>query len=746
MRNDAAQLNEFMTGDGPKAGKNDMNQSRISRPSRNAFKVRGLPRALATAFGLAGALLATGCAAPNADVAQIRKVIKERGSGSLLRFAEDAATRGDHAAAIPMFRRAHQSESGSAAPLIGLGRSLAAIGQYRAAADAFAEAIDKDDQAAAAYRGLGNSQLVLGQYANAVANFSQAARLEPGNAANYSGLGIAFDASGNHAEALRSFREGLAQAGGTSLRGNYGLSLALHGDRMGIDVLEDTVRQADSGARERVNLALAYALFGDYRRAATMASIDLDVGAARANLVFASTLRGLDPRARTVAMLQGSAAPKTDTREPANRGQGNADETQVRATIARLLPEPQATAPTPQPETDPAVLAGAPPLLEPEGWAVQIAAYRKLEHLTPGWRFLSVKYADLIGHLEPRRSEVDHPHSPQGPSGFFYRLNAGPLTGRAEANGICQALQARGGECWVRAPEPAEGRLPGDQDRDAERALIGSADHEAVMKQLAEQAMAPNVPQAASEPEPIAEAPAKAASIADLSPYVVAASSDRQVSLALNPVAPEAAMAALQPHLVQNRANRAHALTLAPVAADAAMVALRPHLVAQRSDRGETLGLAPIPATAAMQPLTPLLVATQTPGQRQQALPLSPAEAVLAGATDEAKITLQPVDLPQLGDTNPDPAETEVLPANFGQDGRAALGSERPAARTISAFEEAEAWMAQEAQATAPTLKPVEPSKNAVRADQQSLQRSGAPLSPLDQSGSEKPDTKSEEG
>ncbi len=713
-----------------------MNQSRKSRLSRN-FSV---------ALGLAGMLVAAGCAAPNADVAQVRKVIEERGSGSLLRFAEDAAARGDHAAAIPLFRRAHQSESGNALPLIGLGRSLAAIGQYRAAADAFAEALDKDDQAATAYRGLGNSQLVLGQYANAVANFSQAARLEPGNAANYSGLGIAFDASGNHAEALRSFREGLAQAGGTSLRGNYGLSLALHGDRMGIDLLEDAVRQADSGARERVNLALAYALFGDYQRAATMASIDLDVRAARANLVFASTLRGLEPRARTVAMLQGSAAPKTDIREPANRGQGNGDQAQVRATIARLLPEPQAAAPAPQPETDPAVLAGAPPLLEPEGWAVQIAAYRKLEHLTPGWRFLSVKYADLIGHLEPRRSEVDHPYSPEGPSGFFYRLNAGPLTGRAQANGICQALQARGGECWVRAPEPAEGSLPGDQDRDAERALIGSADHEAVMKQLAEQAMAPSLPQAEAELAPVAEAPAKRASITDLSPYVVVAGIDRRTPLALSPVAPEAALAPLQPLLVQDHASRADRLALAPVTAAAAMVALQPHLIDQQRDRSEILALAPIPAEAAMQSLSPLLVAAQAPDQRWQALPLSPAEAVLAGATDDAKITLPAVDLPQLGEDSLEATETEVLPANFGPSGRTVMSSDRPAARTISAFEEAEAWMAQEAQAPAPMLKPVAPSKDAARADQQSLQQSGAPLSPLDQSGSEKSETPAKEG
>lgn len=713
-----------------------MTKSSPSRQAPVAVPRHSAGRLIAWAL-CAGGLALGGCAAPNAGVQQAKKVMKEQGGGSLLGFAEAAAARGDYAAAIPMFRRAHQQHRGDAQPLIGLGRALAAIGQYAAAADAFAEAIAKDDQNAAAYRGLGNSQLVLGQYANAVANFSQAVRLQPGEPGNYSGLGVAFDASGNHGEAVRVYDRGAGNfADDLRLRGNYGLSLALHGDRAGIAMLEDVVRQPASAARDRLNLALAYALFGDYDRAAIMAGIDLDARAVRSNLVQAATLRGLAPKDRTIAMLQGGAAPKTDTREPANRGGGNRDMAQVRATIARLLPgtaTPEETYESTAPAADPAVLAGAPPLMEAEGWAVQIAAYRKLEHLTPGWRYLSAKYADLIGGLEPRRSEVDHPDTGKGPSGFFYRLNAGPLTGRAEAVSICQAMQARGGECWVRAPEPAEGSLP---DGNApEQSLIGSADHEAVMRELAQQVME----------QPAAE---QRAAIDDLTPFI-APRADRQATpLALNSVTPAQAMAGLAPYLAPPGGGHSEALPLEPVVPEMAMAGLAPYMVAAPGDHAESLPLEPVAPETAMAALAPLLA--EASGPRETVLTLADAPAAVPTAladpfgmakTPDTGIALPPLNLPALPNlanaSDDSAAQAEALPASFGATGRTRLGAPDPAALTISAFEEAEAWRAQEESAAAPNLSPVAPVNAEVRAGG-SLERSGTPLSSLDGSGSEK--------
>ena len=106
-----------------------------------------------------------------------------------------------------------------------------------------------------------------------------------------------------------------------------------------------------------------------------------------------------------------------------------------------------------------------PPLLNNEGYALQIAAYRKADQLVEGWNILHKRYADLIGTLSPRRSEVDFGKRNKDPKGFFYRLNAGPLTTFEEAKVLCDQIISRGGPCWVRSPEPAEGHLPKEQPK-----------------------------------------------------------------------------------------------------------------------------------------------------------------------------------------------------------------------------------------------------------------------------------------
>jgi hypothetical protein len=128
--------------------------------------------------------------------------------------------------------------------------------------------------------------------------------------------------------------------------------------------------------------------------------------------------------------------------------------------VRRLLAEPAVVS---APEPAPAPVEEAmdiPPLDHNVGYAVQIAAYRHASELNPGWAMLKEKYKDLIGGLEPRRSEVDFGNRDSNPKGFFYRLNAGPLNSYKAAKAICDAISAQGGDCWVRPPLPTEGRVP----------------------------------------------------------------------------------------------------------------------------------------------------------------------------------------------------------------------------------------------------------------------------------------------
>jgi len=403
---------------------------------------------------------------------------------SLVDLGYAAAAQGDHATAIQHFRSAHAKNLAYAfarhEPLVGLGESLLAIGQNSAAAKVFVKAANSGG-GARAYRGLSKAQLYLNQTGLAVETARRAVQIDPEDPESRSVLGVAMDVHGDHQGAISIYADAITRfPGSMSILSNYGLSMIMAGDmEEGTRMLEDVVRDPRATARDRQNLALAYALGGDFDRGGALAAIDLDVDGVRANLLYADMLRALSPRARFASLISSTRAPKTDYSQNANAVYLRGDNAAwVEETVRRLVP-------VSMPEE---AVTDVPPLMDPTGWAVQIAAYRKLEHLAPGWSYLSTKYADIIGDLEPRRSEVNHPPAAKGPVGFFYRLNAGPLRSKAEADDICRQLEARGGECWVRPPTQGEGRLP-EADRiaqmAAEVAMLKSNDYNAVVNQFA---------------------------------------------------------------------------------------------------------------------------------------------------------------------------------------------------------------------------------------------------------------------
>lgn len=436
------------------------------------------------AAAAAGSLLMLSNCAHDANSEFAYGSVEATDSGSsVIDLGYAAAARGDHATAIQYFRSAHAKNLAYAfakhEPLVGLGQSLMAIGQNGDAAKVFIKAA-KAGGGSVALRGLAQAQLHINQAGLAVESARRAVQLDPNDAKSMGILGVALDVLGDHQGAASIYTDAMMRfPGSLSLASNHGLSMVMTGDiQAGTRLLEDVVRDPRATARDRQNLALAYALDGDYDRGAALAAIDLDVTGVKANLLYADMLRAMSPKARLSALVVGAQAPKTDKGQNANAVYIKGDNAAwVEASVRRLVPV--------QGSAD---LAGVPPLMDPTGWAVQIAAYRKLEHLAPGWAYLSSKYAAIIGGLEPRRSEVNHPQAAKGPVGFFYRLNAGPLRSRAQASDICARLTARGAECWVRPPTQGEGRLPdGDSmaSNAAESAMVSSSDYNAVVNQFA---------------------------------------------------------------------------------------------------------------------------------------------------------------------------------------------------------------------------------------------------------------------
>lgn len=457
---------------GPKMGFGNNNAQQL-KPSSGMGKSKSVFTALCLGFFMAACTTSGiehkspgGIAPPQ----KVRATPRKSGDALYSDLAHHFLKQGNYAMAIPMFRQALRTKGLRPSLLNGLGESLIAIGQYDEAIKTYKVSLNKDSSNAAALLGLGNSYLAFGDLPLAESYFRSSLVAGYPGTAPHAGLAITLDANNRHEEAMNVMAEGLSHhLDDADLLNNKALSLALHNDaKAAIEILEALVRRKDSSIEMRQNLALAYTFNGNQTKALRMAAIDYDADLAAEAVSNFGMIMGLDPATRTRALLYGLVNEREDGEQAANL-KVTGDEATKLETAKRLTEKPKPKPkpimlPKPKPKVE------LPPMIEPEGWAVQIAAYRFAREVMPGWRMLHKKYNDIIGHLEPRRSEVDFgEREGKGPKGGFYRLNAGPLKNFKLAFAVCQELIAAGGECWIRPPEPAEGKLP-SQDNDADKA------------------------------------------------------------------------------------------------------------------------------------------------------------------------------------------------------------------------------------------------------------------------------------
>lgn len=82
-----------------------------------------------------------------------------------------------------------------------------------------------------------------------------------------------------------------------------------------------------------------------------------------------------------------------------------------------------------------------------KAWRVQIAAMRTGEAAEQAWKTAVAKYNDLLGELRLNVEQVT-----LGERGTFYRVQAGPLAGKKQADALCAALKIREQGCLVVRP------------------------------------------------------------------------------------------------------------------------------------------------------------------------------------------------------------------------------------------------------------------------------------------------------
>ena len=247
----------------------------------------GLAAYVRGAACVAGALLLlSGCAElrANTEESQI--------SGILSDAAKDAQMAFDYEVAVRHYQTLYQRDGDNLEALLGYARNLRYAGSPRDAIKVVKKGLAKHGERADLMLELAKAYIAAAIVGDAGETLKKARELAPDDWGVYATMGILLDRLGNYEEAQSEYRWALKLApDNVAVRNNLALSLAQSGRLAeGIRVLERVVHSENVTAQARQNLALLYALKGEFENAERLAREDLPRDAAAENI---ATLRRL---------------------------------------------------------------------------------------------------------------------------------------------------------------------------------------------------------------------------------------------------------------------------------------------------------------------------------------------------------------------------------------------------------------------------------------------------------------------
>jgi Flp pilus assembly protein TadD len=374
----------------------------------------------------------------------------------------------------------HHASSASGQPSgeVGLAtRALAALAANDpATAVGYAEKAVENTPNEASFRALlGSAYFAAGRFASAEAAFKDSLSIDANQPQITLKVALAQIAQGKNAEAIVT----LDSARGTIDPADYGLALALAG-RPGdaVAMLGAVARAVGADARVRQNLALSYALSGDWTSAKTIAAQDVPADQLDGRMQQWLQLANPAKPGDQLAALIGVTPAASDPGEPTRLALAKPD-TQVAQAAPAEQPVPQVaeatvppigpmeaapgdapvasspsftaevTAPPPPPAAKPArvVHARLPKVAirraGKSGAVMQIGAYGNAQRVAAAWNAAARRYGALREYT-PMSARFD------SPKGTFYRLSVKGFASMNEANALCTSLRRGGGTCFVR--------------------------------------------------------------------------------------------------------------------------------------------------------------------------------------------------------------------------------------------------------------------------------------------------------
>ena len=385
-------------------------------------------------------------------------------------------------------------------------RAQAALekGDFAAAVELAERAVDGSPRDAGFRALLGNAYFAAGRFASAETAYRDSLALIPNQPQLVLKLALVSIAQGKHGEALAQLDAARQVLDPT----DYGLALALAGQpASAVSVLEEAARATGADSRVRQNLALAYALQGDWTAAKVVASQDVPADQLDARIqqwmTFAQPARASDQVAALTGVTPAAADPGQPTRlalAPQETRVALAEPV-VPAPVAApafeaappMVEQAAAVQPMPAPVPEPVAMAAAdpapfapPPVVEApkpqvkkaakaktkaaaakpglsaksatlfhkasfpkvgrgkSNAVVQLGAYSSRPFVNVAWSKLAKKYAALRD-FTPSAARFD------SAKGTFYRLSIQGFASDGDARDFCEALQSAGGKCFVRS-------------------------------------------------------------------------------------------------------------------------------------------------------------------------------------------------------------------------------------------------------------------------------------------------------
>ena len=207
---------------------------------------------------------------------------------ALLQMADNLQKTGNYEETIGIYARLADEEKSDVTYHIQLAKLQRKLGRAPDAVVVMRDAQRIKPEDARVLSQLGYSLIAAGQTKEASEVFDQWVKLEPKNAMAYNGQAIALDHTGDHAGAQEVYRKALAlvPTNAADIQNNMAMSMILAGQyKDAIGQLEPLVKNGGTQVT-RQNLALAYGLSGDKKRALELNLKDLPADKAKENLRF----------------------------------------------------------------------------------------------------------------------------------------------------------------------------------------------------------------------------------------------------------------------------------------------------------------------------------------------------------------------------------------------------------------------------------------------------------------------------